>query len=341
MVNKVKKESVDLITFEKALNYCNTMVGRNCEPTTIISNTWYLWQDRRSNYHLMYKDYSINRVRHLIVDPYTGEKDAKIEINNAGGRAYKKMKKYLKRYNEDINYEDNDKYLSYSWIPFEYMDTYNVGKDLHAYEYDSNSNYLAQMKKPLPYGNIVRRDDYVGQGEIGFSITKGKNNKNIIEPIFKGFANIIFKAKIYNGLVDFANNMYEKRLSLPEGDERDAFKVIICSAHGNLKYHNIFMAAAIIGYSKQELLSYCGNTHVYMNTVDSIICDQPIDNIPLGKELGQYKLKHSNEGFTYYSHGIKYWENGEVSHKGLKKARIGNDTLKFYIDYKGELHRYE
>lgn len=275
------------------------------------------------------------------MDPYTGEKDHKIEINNAGARTYKRIKKFTKKYDEDINFEDNDKYLDYTWIPFEYMDTRNTTKWVQAYEYDSNSNYLAQFKKPLPYGNIIRTNDDIKQNEIGFNITYNGKHKNAIEAVFKGHADVIFKAKIYQGLCDFADYMYTKRLELPEGEERDAWKVLICSAHGNLKYHNIFMAAAIIGYSKKELLSYCNDVHVYMNTVDSIICDKPIDNIPLGKELGQYKLKHTNEQFRYLSHGIKEWENGETSHKGEKKSRLGIAHPKYYVNNQGELYRYE
>lgn len=341
MVNKVKQESVDQATFDKALHYCRHIPIFNNKPDKIISRYCYLWQDQRSNYHLIYKDYSIKKVRHIIVDPYTGEKDIKVEINNAGGRAYRRMKKYLKRYNEDINFKDNDKYLDYTWKPFENMDTYNVSKNVNAWEYDSNSNYLAQMKKPLPYGDIVRENDYIGPDEIGFNIFKGKKGKSTIEAVFEGYANIIFKTKIYKGLVDFANNMYNERKTITDEHKKDEFKIIICSAHGNLKYHNIFMAVAIIGYSKQELLSYCNDVHVYMNTVDSIICDRPIDNIPLGKELGQYKLKHENEGFMYFSHGIKYWANGDVSHKGAKKSRKGMFETKFYIDTQGELHEYK
>ena len=113
---KVKKESVDVNTFEIALNYCNNIIGYNLEPQdmTKISNNWFLWQDRRSNYHLVFRDYCSRKVRHLIMDPYTGEKDHKIEINNAGARTYKRIKKFTKKYDEDINFEDNNKYLDYT-----------------------------------------------------------------------------------------------------------------------------------------------------------------------------------------------------------------------------------
>lgn len=343
MKYKVKKESVDVYAFEKALNYCNNLIGYNIEPkdTDKISNNWYLWQDRRSNYHLVFRDYCTKKVRHLVLDPYTGEKDYTIEINNAGARTYKKIKKYTQRYNEDINFKDNDKYLNYTWIPFEYMDTSHVFKKVIAYEYDSNSNYLAQFKKPLPYGDIIRENDYIKQDEIGFNIIYNGKGKKAIEAVFKGHADIIFKAKIYQGLTDFANDMYAKRKSMEDGIEKDKFKKLICSAHGNLKYHNIFMAVAIIGYSKQELLSYCDGVHVYMHTVDSIICDRPIDNIPIGTDLGQYKLKHIKEEFMYQSHGIKVWEDGDCSHKGLKKSRIGIYTPKYFVNTNGELFKYE
>ena len=343
VVKKVKIESVDDIQFKRAIDSCKLGKGINDKPkpTDRISTNWYKWQDNRSNYHLIFKDYSLKKVRHLQLDPFTCKPDPQV-INNAGSRAYRKMKKYLKRYNEDINFKDNDKYLNYTWIPFEKMDTKNTAKKVIAWEYDSNSNYLAQMRKPLPYGDIVRENDYIKDGEIGFRIIFNSKHMKALETVFDKQikADFIFKTKIYNGLVEFANNMYAERKAIIDKDKENDFKTIICAAHGNLKYHNIFMAVAIMGYSKQELLSYCNDVHVYMNTVDSIICDRPIDNIPLGTKLGQYKIKdkHAGKEFIYFGHGHKEWlESKDISHKGTKKSRIGIDHPKLTIDYKGDI----
>lgn len=332
----VKKESVNADTLDKELNRLRSRQFRQYEPspTSIVSYYVYLYQDKRDNYHLIFRDYFIKKVRHLVFDPYTGEEDPAM-VNYAGRSAYIKMKKFCKKYNEIIDFKDNDNYREYKWIPFEFSDKNNFNKVLeHCYEYDSNSNYLSKFKMPLPYGNIDREDDYVNEGEIGFNIVYNKQHEPALSTVFKGKANIIFKTKIYKGLCEFADYMYSKRLSITDEDEKAKWKTIICAAHGNLKNHNIFMGTAIIGYSKKEILKYSEFSHVYMNTVDSIVCDSPIPNIPLGNGLGEFKLKHENEKFKYISQGIKYWENGEIKHKGLKKSRLDDDGNLKPLKYK-------
>lgn len=327
----VKSESITAEDFSKELKRLRNRQFRNYEPspTSIVSNYVYLYQDKRDNYHIIFRDYLIKKVRHLIMDPYTGEKDPTL-VDRAGWKAYMRMKKFCDKYKETVNFEDNDNYRDYKWIPFEFADKHNYNKVLeHCYEYDSNSNYLSKFKMPLPYGGIVRNDDYVGEGEIGFNMVYNSRHEPSIVSIFKGKANIIFKTQIYKGLCEFADFMYSEKLKITDEEEKDRWKTIICAAHGNLKNHNIFMATAIIGYSKREILKYSEFSHVYMNTVDSIVCDSPIPNIPLGNGLGEFKLVHENMKFKYKSQGIKYWENGDIKHKGLKRSRLDeNGNLK-------------
>lgn len=321
---EVKKESVNADTLNKELDRLKHRQFRQYEPqpSSIVSSYVYLYQDKRDNYHLIFRDYFIKKVRHLVFDPYTGEEDPTM-VNYPGRSGYIRMKKFCSKYNEVIDFKDNDDFIDYKWIPYEFADKNNFNKVLeHCYEYDSNSNYLSKFKMPLPYGEIVREDDYVNDGEIGFNIVYNKNHEPAISTVFIGKANIIFKTKVYKGLVEFADYMYSEKLKITDEEERAKWKTIICAAHGNLKNHNIFMGTAIIGYSRLEIKKYSEFSHVYMNTVDSIVCDSPIPNIPLGNGLGEFKLVHENEKFKYVSQGIKYWENGDIKHKGLKRSRL-------------------
>lgn len=320
----VKQESVNTEVFEEELKRLKSRKFRQYEPqpSSIISSYVYLYQDKRDNYHLIFRDYYIKKVRHLVFDPYTGEEDPSM-VNYAGRSAYNRMKKFCQKYDEDFNFKQNDEFRDYKWVPYEFSDKDNFNKVLeHCYEYDSNSNYLSKFKMPLPYGEIVKEDGYVEDGEIGFNVIYNSRHEPALETVFKGRANIIFRTKVYKGLCDFADFMYSEKQKITDAEEKARWKTIICAAHGNLKNHNIFMGTAIIGYSKQEIKKYSQFCHVYMNTVDSIVCSAPIENIPLGDGLGEFKLVHENEKFKYESQGIKYWENGDIKHKGLKKSRL-------------------
>ena len=339
MKYNTKIESVDAVTMEKALNSCVKYIEKKPTEKDKVSRNAYYWLDNRENYHLIFRDYHLKRIRHFVFDTYSGQVDESYALKyRAGYKAWMRIKKYAKEYDEEINFKDNDQYTKYSWKPYEYLDPMNCNKHIKAWEYDSNSNYLSKMSMPLPYGDIIRRDDFVKNGEIGFNIV---GNGRWLETVFKGPANIIFKTKVYKSLSKFAKVSYVYRQTLEKGStEEKMWKTIICAAHGNLKSHNIFIATAIIGYSSEEIKHYNKYAHVYMNTVDSIICDRPIDCIPLGTELGQFKLKHENEDFIYRSHGIKEWESGEVKYKGVKKTKL-EFLHPQYVMIKGEIYKYE
>lgn len=337
-------ESVSAEEFDAALNYCDNYIEAEPTSDSLISRNKYYWQDNRSNYHLVFKDYMDKRIVHLIFDPFTGEKDDTYEYKyRAGFKAFMALKSLAKKYDEldDINkFKDSIYAKDYSWIPYEQLDPYNTNKWVKAWEYDSNSNYLSKMKKPLPYGDIIRQNDYVDDGEIGFNIVaNAKNGKKSLVTVFMGHADLIFKTKIYKSFSELADNMYAIKQTL-SGEEKDKYKIKICALHGNMKNHNIFIATAIIGYSSEEIKMYNNMAHVYMNTVDSIICDRPIDAIPLGDGLGQFKVPHEGVLFKYRSHGIKEWATGEKKHKGQKKSRIGIEHQQYYI-LKGELYHVQ
>ena len=142
-------------------------------------------------------------------------------VNYPGRSGYIKMKKFCNKYNEIIDFKDNDNFINYKWIPYEFADKNHYNKILeHCYEYDSNSNYLSKFKMPLPYGEIVREDDYVNDGEIGFNIVYNKNHEPAISTVFIGKANIIFKTKVYKGLVEFADYMYSEKLKIIDEEEK-------------------------------------------------------------------------------------------------------------------------
>ena len=92
-------ESVSAEEFDIALNYCGNYIEAEPTSDSLISRNKYYWQDNRSNYHLVYKDYMTKKVVHLIFDPFTGEKDDTYEYKyRAGFKAFMALKSLAKKY---------------------------------------------------------------------------------------------------------------------------------------------------------------------------------------------------------------------------------------------------
>lgn len=347
--NQVKIISLTKDEFNSKLDNCEGRYRKYEKPTKIISHLKYIWQDNKKNLHLMYKDSFTNKTVHYKMDPYTGEKDDKVEVHKPGARAIRYLNKFCKKYNEDYIFKDNKYYDdNHTWEQLEDCNPkYANGKWIkHCYQYDMNSCYPNFMQKPLPYGDIIRKNDIVGEGEIGFVEVWNKNHKKALEAVFKGDkAELIFKTKIYQGFKDYATFMYNWKIKAKEkaketGDttELDTIKTIYNALNGNLKHYNIFIAVAVIGYAKQYMIKNMPNNCI-MITVDSYTTIGPSDKpLPMGDGLGDFKPEYIDAEFRYYSNAKKGWNTDNLKdglkYKGLKKSRINDDlTLKDVIYY--------
>ena len=300
----------------------------------IVSCNAHIYRDNRQNVHLVYKRPYIHKTIHYVCDPYTGEKDEDVEISNLTGRdAIRKLHRLAKKYNEVIDSPCNNPELS--WEPyFECNPNYTFRDIEGCYEYDQGSSYPSYFKEPLPYGNVIAKNTVVNEGQIGFDILYNKQHKKVLEAKFVGDnAMIIFNTKKFKCMEEYANTFYEEKRKYPDGSkERKRAKIKLNALHGILKYYNVYISAAIIGYAKRYMQQHKPDNWLII-TVDAFATLGPMTGIPIGDNMGEFKIKHENEGLYYESESIKYWENGDFSHKGLKRSRIGIDKPKYTYDF--------
>ncbi len=324
-MRNIKKVNPTTIKVEDFNEYLYALDGRHIKyekPNGIISDFVFVYEDNRKNRHLIYKDSHTNKTYHFKCDPYLNEVDPLEKYkNNAGAIAMRSLNRFLKKNHESIRCPCNNP--KYSWRGFEWYDPDHAYEDLtNVYQYDMNSAYLYYFTKPLPYGDIIRRNSYVNQGEIGFVIENSIDGKRYLETCFEGeYADIIFKTKVYQSFIDYAYENYKKRLLITDEFEKKGFKIRMHALHGNLKYHNVYISTAVVGYCKRQMLALRDDKTI-MCTIDSITHIGPM-KIDLGNQLGQFKEEHTNEKFMYYNNAVKVWNDTDVYHKGLDKKRAG------------------
>ena len=334
--HKVRPVSVNVEEFNRHLLTLNGRTLHLHEPnmtTEKISNDVWVYEDNRHNYHLLYKGYP-NKIVHCKLDPWTGEADPNDNDDRAGSKAMRKLNKLQKEFNENIDSPVNNK--EYSW---EFEDDYNKEhcyewiEDVHAY--DMNSCYPTYFKYPLPYGYIVNRNSIVNEGEIGFDIIINIKHKKVLKTKFEGEqADIIFKTKKFKCLEKFADQMFDLKKhykQIDDDDNYDKSKKVLNSLHGNLKYHNVYMAAAILGYAYREIQKYKRPNTIVMHC-DELYYIGNMDHLfDIGDEMGQFhKNKHNGQSFYYKSERDKKWSDGTIIKKGENKARQGKNKSYYF-----------
>lgn len=334
--HKVRPVSVNVEEFNRHLLTLNGRKLHLHEPDMItekISNDVWVYEDNRKNYHLLYKGYP-NKIVHCKLDPWTGVADPNDNDDRAGSRAMRKLNKLAKEFNENIDSPVNN--ADYSW---EFDDEYNKDhcyewiEDVHAY--DMNSCYPTYFKYPLPYGYIINRNSIVNKDEIGFDIIVNIKHKKVLKTKFEGEqADIIFKTKKFKCLEKFADQMFNLKKEykqLDDDDNYDKTKKILNSLHGNLKYHNVYMAAAILGYAYKEIQKYKRPNTIVMHC-DELYYIGNMDHLfDIGDEMGQFhKNKHNGQSFYYKSESDKKWSDGTIIKKGEKKARRGKNKTYYF-----------
>ena len=306
----------------------------------------YLWKDSQFNYHLAFNlsDEKNQKVvsYHFAVDAYMPNDEQTVIDHNSsdhtgfGRIAIRDAKKLSQKYNEDFDYANNKDFVDVKYFgkkrviakdltvsQYNWSDNEFKGKWIDkVWSYDMNSCFPYFLQKPLPTGDIIRTDDFVKEGELGFRFGVDINtDKTTLITVFPGDnlkAQMIFKTKIYKGLSEYALLGYRKKKQSPE------YKPIYNSFVGSLKNHNIFMRAAVLGYAERYITSL-RDENTLMITTDSITSLTPRTDLPIGSELGQFKCEYSGVPFFFESTKAKMYETGkidDVKYSGIKKSRF-------------------
>lgn len=334
---KARVKSVKIEDFNFHLRYLDGSwkIFRRPKEGELLTGKVFIYKDNRGNQYLLYKDAKTKKAVHIKCDPVLDEIDPYEDFKvNAGASAMKSLTAKLRAHNESIETNDQPTYIDdYTWHPFTWYDINNSTKDLtNIWQYDLNSAYLYFMSKPLPYGDSIAKNREVCEGEIGFNFNTDEKGVTSVEAVFNGFAEKIFKTKVYKSFIDYINFRGKEMSKIKDHDQRQAYKIRTYALHGNLKYHNIFISSAIVGYCKELLLNIKkDNPNIIMNTVDSITSIGPIKGLNIGTKIGQFKIEHQNENFYYYTESYKIWNDTDELHKGLDIKRKGISP-KYYYD---------
>ena len=328
---KLKLTYVTLEEFNKQLNQIMSFKKETYDYQPFAKSTGYIWTDKKSNIHLVFKDKSnLWKNTHIAIDGYQAEnadiaKDKTIKNQDGiGGQAIKWLNRYAKKTGEsydldegyvkkllNINSLDDISVQQYTWADYNYA----CVQIPYAVSYDMNSCYPYFMTKELPYGNNLG-PGLVQDDELGFVIGYSNNSLDL-DLKLSGHADFRFKKKTYECFKLWAADGYKKKT-----DDRSK-KTLFNALLGNLKYHNIFIRATVIGYAKNYIKSL-KDENTIMQTVDSIVSLKPRTDLDIGTGLGQFKVEHEGT-LIFESDSIKTWNDEREIHKGVSASIYVND----------------
>lgn len=208
-----------------------------------------------------------------------------------------------------------------------YINKEYLEKKLKCYSYDINSAYAFACCKKLPT-KLIRMFDWVKDNEIGFNF-KG-------EPHLTGqYCHYIFKLEEIPPLIKFANEIYQKKKNAKDKQERRKYKDILNIAIGCFAKKNKFIRNTIIFNSMNYVESLRDENSILTN-IDSIVSLKERKDLPIGDELGQFKLDHNNEDF-YMTNVAYQWGKEKPKYAGMRLNDKGNDLSKGILNIKNDL----
>lgn len=351
---KAREKKIHHVTIEEFNKVLEEMDYRYKKPynpadsNEELGSNLYLWYDKRNQPHLLVKKPIYNEklkkykneILHLVVDPFNPHIAKSDDLYMPGANAFKKAKKLCDKYGDDLNYINNDYYDAfYKTDQFDFNNLDYQKEWYKAVDFDMNNCYPSFFKNPLPYGEIIGYNRIVRAGEIGFDEVMIKDEMGIVlhtSPVSK--ASIIFKSKIYQGLIEYASNSYTNLRKLDhESDERLRLKAYTHAFLGNMKHHNIFIRAAVLGYARafMEKIKFEYRKYIITMTVDSIVTVRPdlIEPLlPMGEEMGQFKIEY-NGYYCRLGPGIVAWANDTIKYKS-KSLNQFDDNWNMYLEPK-------
>lgn len=198
----------------------------------------------------------------------------------------------------------------------------------NVYVYDINSSYASAFETAvLPdTGKMIGKYRRVGKDQIGFVFV----GEEMI-PVFDGAMAIwVFERLPESDLKKiraWIDGTYNKKRN-GNADEKTLAKKHLNFSIGYLSTINPFIHAAILYKAKQNILRYVDKHALLINT-DSIIRIGPDENIPIGKELGQFKLEIAGETIKIF--GYNYKIGSKTAIRGVREK----DKRETYFD---EIH---
>lgn len=188
--------------------------------------------------------------------------------------------------------------------------------------YDANSAYAAQLLKDIPDTSHYEIERRVKKGEIGFFFVGEE-----VHLVKEGhYANFIFKM-MPSPYKEFVEKFYKEKKEATTPQEKQRAKDMLLYGIGYYQRKNPFLRYYIV-LSWNEYIKSLADKDTMMSNTDSIFSTKPRPDLPIGDEIGQFKLEF--EGPVAYI-GYTYQKGTQPPHaKGTirKLFKKGFDLLK-------------
>ena len=192
----------------------------------------------------------------------------------------------------------------------------------YVYCYDLNSAYANVLKDKIIDTYNWRSYDEVGDGEIGFNFD---NNLTLVHK-GEGLAFRVYKL-IDSPFKEYINKYYTMKKNAPSGSrEKKVAKAYLNYCVGLWQNHNPFLRAYVVNTCNEYISKYIKKYKdiVCMWNTDAIYTTEPIAELELGTEIGQWKLEY--EGlFRQKQTAYQKVDKAEVTYRGVSKCLFKKD----------------
>lgn len=208
----------------------------------------------------------------------------------------------------------------FSASPFMYYNEEYEGQRIEAIGYDLNSAYgNAVINADLPDTTILSTSRKVKEGEMGFT-EDGKI-------VYEGHAFWVFPIMTKEQkqpIIDYFQYWWDRKKNAKDSKEKLDAKSHLNIVVGYWQKYNCFMRAAIVEYVNNYIKGIiAGRNDVLMCNTDSIVCLNKIDELKIGKDLGEWKIEHTGQ-FAYIGYNYQ-WNKDKPSYRGIASAWFGRE----------------
>lgn len=184
----------------------------------------------------------------------------------------------------------------------------------YIWAYDQNSAYSTALVSGMIDTEHYRLDDVVKENEVGFFI--GCSDIKMTRKVGT-FCDVVFPL-IESPFKKFVEYYYKIKSTTTDKYEKARAKAYLNSAVGYLQRINLFMRAYVVETANENIRRYIDENTIMWNT-DAIYSLVSRPDIPLGADLGQFKLEYEGEIYHFHNNYQKI-DSGELCYRGVPKA---------------------
>ena len=237
-----------------------------------------------------------------------------LEVQLAANKCYKPYEEIQRK---DTIFDFVDNKIVQSARPLVSYNEKFDNTEHYVYCYDLNSAYANVLKDKIIDTYNWRTCDEVGDGEIGF---KFNNNLKLVHK-GEGVAYRVYKL-IDSPFKEYVKKYYDIKKNAPSGSrEKKVAKAYLNYCVGLWQNHNPFLRAYVVNTCNEYIEKYIEkyNDIVCMWNTDAIYTTEPIEELDIGTEIGQWKLEYEGM-FRQKQTSYQKVDKEEVTYRGVSKC---------------------